>query len=257
MTRDTPLYKLAPVTGSTADFLAQAYGATNPEDFAERLPESAQILDVGAGNSELGRVVASYRPDITWTNFDRAYDTTRLERLKAGAPANLRFVEGDILAPVSDKATGAYDQIYAFWVLPHLGLEDPALVRVGIENMLAMLHDTGEDGKLTVGPLVSSRTPDDPSTTFRVAETTKDASEAELTKLAEDSTIPSELAWTYRAINRAGVGVLRHKSRTGQEPTRLGLWDIQKDQYLKALSPRGLRLTGGLAMHLAVEKLRS
>lgn len=253
MKNRTPVYELAPVSASTAEFLTKVYGALGIDEFTKSLPRSAQVLDVGAGNSDLGRVITNLRPDITWTNFDIEYSSAELNRLAQGAPKNLRFLNGDILNPHVLREN-SYDRIYTFWVLPHLGLENPSLIRVGIVNMLNLLKDN-QASKLTVGPLVAKRT-GQVSTHYLSVEVDKNVSEVNLANIVWDCTIPKGQAGFYRAQNRAGLAIFKNRQRTGQNPTRLGLWDIQRGQYVKAFSIRGLFLMARFRIYLAIEKFR-
>lgn len=245
------LYELAPLTGSTAEELAHIYGFKSLSDFASDLPPDAEVLDVGAGKSDLGTAVTSLRSDITWTNFDRSYIPKQPRDLSATSNPNLGYIQGDILRP-PEFFSAAYDRIYSFWMLPHLGLDSPDLVRASLNNMQAMLKDAG---KVTVGPLVGERG-DNSASMWQVAELRKDSPTALVEKAVYQSIPTSNHMGMYRAINRAGVAIMKYGWRTGQEPTRLGLYDGRKGEYIKALSPKGLMAAGKLAAYLAIEKNR-
>ncbi len=254
MKSKTPLYKLAPVTASTAKFLAIVYGASSIEDYAQSLPRSARILDVGAGNSELGRVVAGLRPDVSWTNLDINYTSPELSRLQRDAPENLKYINGNVLDS-HELPDDTYDRIYAFWVLPHIGIEDPKLIGLAITNMLGMLKNS-TSSRLVVGPLVNKRT-GSASTNYLTTELIKNAGKEDVAGLVTDSTVPKDQIGFYRAMNRAGLMTLKNEQRTGQKPTRLGLWDFKTRQYVKALSVRGFLLLARFRLYLVMEKIRS
>jgi len=249
-----PLYKKAAITASTAEFLVKAYGASSVEAFSKALPQSANVLDVGAGDSELGRVVAGFRPDITWTNLDIEYSPSVLSRLENGAPRNLKFMNADILDSNS-LPKNSFDRVYAFWILPHLGLEDPLLVKTAMVNMLGFLKESTAS-ELVVGPLVAKRTGQS-SANYLTTTLSKKMSEKELATIANDCTFPKERAGYYRAINRAGLATFKNGERTGQKPTKLGLWDIKRSRYVKAFSIRGLFLIVRFRIFLVLEKIRN
>lgn len=236
------LYQRAPMTASTAAFLARVYGAPSVDELARSLPAAARVLDVGAGYSELGQVVARLRPDIAWTNLDLNYPPGEVRA------DNLTHVQGDVLANTS---RGPYDRIYAFWVLPHIGLEGTAMIEQALTNMLRWLTP---DGRLVVGPLLAHRT-GSAATNYLTATLAADA--ADIARIAHASSVPSDQVWFYRAMNRAGLMTIKNGERTGQTPTRLGLWEFATRRYVDVRSARGLYLCARFGIFLAVEKLRS
>ncbi|QQS19758.1 class I SAM-dependent methyltransferase [Candidatus Saccharibacteria bacterium] len=249
-----PIYKRAPVTASTAEFLATVYGASSIDGYAMSLPCSAEILDVGAGNSELGQVITKLRPDIVWTNLDVSYTVDELTHLRRKAPSNLKYKSGDVLN-INDLPKPQYDIIYAFWILPHIGLEDPALIKVGIINMLKLLK-SGRSSKLIIGPLMNKRS-SVCSTRYLTTELRKNVSRRKLNEAIKDSSVPRDKVAYLRAMNRAGLTTLRNEQRTGQKPTKLGLWDYKHREYVKAFTLRGLLLMTRFRMYLAIEKAKT
>src|SRR5258708_25804228 len=101
MTRgyDQPLWELAPTNGRDADCQARYYGYPSAKDLAAKLPEEANVIDVGTGIADFPRVIATERSDTTVTCLDLRFDNpTILEQAMGNnTPPNLSYVTGDIL----------------------------------------------------------------------------------------------------------------------------------------------------------------
>jgi hypothetical protein len=87
---------MLPTRERTADVLARRHGYRTVKELASSLPPRAAVLDVGAGVSSLGSVVATLRPDVRWINWDFSYhDKRTLKDVRQGTPSNLTFIAGD------------------------------------------------------------------------------------------------------------------------------------------------------------------
>lgn len=248
------IYERAPMTASTAEFLSKAYGYAGIADFATSLPSAANILDVGAGASEFGKVITKLRPDITWTNLDINYTPFEMQRLSNGVPKNLIYIFGDILNK-STLPNEKFDLISAFWVLPHIGLEDEALVRKAILNLVSLLK-TYTTSKLILGPLINKRN-QKRSTHYLTTELSHKPSSARLEMAVHGSLLSRDAAISTRAMNKAGLTMLKNGQRTGQTPTKLALWDYKNRRYIKVLTPRGMLLIIRFGYYLSIEKIKT
>jgi hypothetical protein len=144
-----------PSTGRTPHFLAKQYGYDSAKRFADALPEGAVVIDVGSGVSKLGHFVAKHRPDITWVNADLAYaNPDLLTEASEGAPDNLEFVAGDVIAfsPELHAFRGKADRVYSYWMLPHLSINSPTLAEKAAGTMWELLKPSGQ---LAIGPIRS------------------------------------------------------------------------------------------------------
>ncbi len=158
----TPYLKNEPITSRNGNTLARAYGYPNVESIAASFTPGAQIIDVGAGWSTLGKEVCELRTDIQWTNADQAYPLTsnkntvsranrsRFERLASDAPANLRFDHADVLGIAERYGDGAFDDVFSYFMLGHITLSSEALGNTAAENMLRIAKETGRIG---IGPV--------------------------------------------------------------------------------------------------------
>ena len=145
----------APVTGRHARQLAYYYGYGEEypqgiEALMGDIPACANVIDVGSGISNLGITVARNRPDITWVNYDFGYHLPEnIQRLGA-VPPNVYIEPGDITQPLKQELLMSFDNVFSYYLLPHLSLEEnktPAAAAAA--NMLQLLK---MDGLLQVGP---------------------------------------------------------------------------------------------------------
>jgi hypothetical protein len=120
--------------------------------------------------------------------------------------------------------------------------------------MLSLLKND-KTSRLIVGPLMRKRTGKS-STNYKTAELLKKVSEERLAEVIRDCTARSDQVALLRAMNRAGLTTLKNEQRTGQKPTKLGLWDFKRREYVKALSIRGFFLMARFRIYLAIENLR-
>ena len=138
-----------PTTGRTPDFLAKRYGFKSLDALIDSLPARATVLDIGAGMSLFGHVVARRRPDITWINIDPYYTNPHAQAAIADAPKNVRYMSDDLTVSITPLGDIRADQIFSYWVLPHMSLvnDRPAEKLAG-----AMWELLKPEGKMTFGP---------------------------------------------------------------------------------------------------------
>jgi 2-polyprenyl-3-methyl-5-hydroxy-6-metoxy-1,4-benzoquinol methylase len=144
-----------PSTGRTPRFLAKQYGFDSAKRFADAIPSSAIVIDVGSGLSQLGHYVAKARPDIKWVNADLAYANPELlARASQDAPQNLQFICGDVIAfsPELHAYRGKADRVYSYWMMPHLSLNNMTLAEKAAATMWELLKP---EGQLAIGPIRS------------------------------------------------------------------------------------------------------
>lgn len=143
---NVPLHELAPTNGRSADAQAFYYGYDSAADLAADLPPNANVIDVGAGISNFGRVIAYQRPDVSVTYFDLRYDNPYLLNQAMGedSPPNVSYVKGDIL-DISEGSLliESFNRAYSSRLIPHIELEDAGLARNAILNIGQLLKTDG------------------------------------------------------------------------------------------------------------------
>jgi len=138
---------MAPHTGRSARLISKLYGYRSPKEFVAELPENARVADIGAGNSNLGRVAAGLRPDIQWTNIDIQYDDFYPSlRERSKAPDNVSYVAADILH--SCLQAGSLDLIVSNAALPFIIMTDEVLAMRALYSMRESLKT---DGRMILG----------------------------------------------------------------------------------------------------------
>lgn len=149
---EKPLYEKIPHTGRSAALLSRRYGFRSVRRFAEALPEGARVVDVGAGNSNLGAAVALRRPDVQWLNLDLHHgpDYPSAEA-KAAAPPNVGYVAGNILHRC--VKSGSAELVLSNALLPFIVMTDVQLAYRALHVMREMLTD---DGSLLLGKGVTN-----------------------------------------------------------------------------------------------------
>lgn len=143
-------FRILPTTDRSADVLARRHGYGTVQKLADSLPQHAKVLDVGAGASSLGSVVAKLRPDIHWINLDYSYYNKRiLADVSHNAPPNLEFIAGDATKLGQFIKPGSIDAAFSYWLFPHLSLYDPVTTLTAAEQLYVA---TKPGGMLIVGP---------------------------------------------------------------------------------------------------------
>lgn len=180
--------KVGPMTRRAGRLLAVMYDYVGLSHMSRDLPQDAEILDVGAGLSDLGYKMASARPDITWINLDLRYGATpvdqsseeAIETLREQAPPNLSYVGGDILNPPQDYR-GRFAHVFSYRVLRHIADNGLDFGILAARNMLEMAEP---GGKLSVGP---TTTTDRSVTSTVIAPKTPSSTEELATRLAHEA----------------------------------------------------------------------
>jgi SAM-dependent methyltransferase len=86
----------------------------------EQIGPTEDLLDLGCGNGELGRVLARGGHAGSYTGLD--FSPLLLEQAAPDLPANFSFVQADLSTPDWDASLAGYqyDAVFAFAVLHHL-----------------------------------------------------------------------------------------------------------------------------------------
>ena len=150
MSQDNDWFQILPTTGRTADTLARRHGYKNVTDLASSLPSHAEVLDVGAGASSLGRTIARLRPDVHWTNLDFSYHDERMLRdVSHDAPSNLTFIAGDATKLDHYIEPTSIDAVFSYWLFPHLSLYDRQTALTAAKQLYKAVKP---GGILAIGP---------------------------------------------------------------------------------------------------------
>lgn len=228
----------APMTGSSAEFLAQQYAGGTIDEFADSLPPAAHAIDFAAGRSGFAAEVARRRTDTHWVNFDIQYDDPdKVVPLQSVAPANVDFMAGDILA-IPEALRGRFDRGYNY--ISHVLRADRELGRQAVQSMLGTLKPTGS---LSIGPTNAKMTS---SARWNTVQLSADASSQTIEDALDAMTSPRAAGRVYDAMAVSGVGIYP----AGRfQPGRRGLVlsNDSAETFHRLLSPRGLLLAGKLA----------
>lgn len=146
------IYEKAITTHRAADTIARVHGYENASRLAESLPLNAHVIDVGAGASPFGKVVAELRPDITWINFDYSYnDPVILREVGECSPPNLTHAAGDATRIDEQYRAKTFDAIFSYWLLPHLSIDDELPARKAAKGIFALAKT---NSPISVGPKI-------------------------------------------------------------------------------------------------------
>ena len=148
-------YEKAPTTDRKGIVLARHYGYAGLPEFVKDIPEGADIADVGAGKSPLGREVCRLRPDVQWLSIDRRYDRMRPHSRLRRTPRNFEFVAGNALDLQTVVGERRFDLVLSYWMLSHIIIDGRELGLAAARNMLAIAKPTGV---VAVGPCVALNT---------------------------------------------------------------------------------------------------
>ncbi|MFO0970928.1 MAG: class I SAM-dependent methyltransferase [Candidatus Saccharimonadales bacterium] len=144
-------YELIPTTPRSADLIAEMHGYNDAKDFAASLPEGANVLDVGSGDSTFGKTIAELRPDISWTNFDYSYeDKEALARISEGAPENIEYVAGDATKLSELYEPETFDAVFSYWMMPHLSIDD---MKPALDAAKSIFEVVKKGGLISIGPV--------------------------------------------------------------------------------------------------------
>mgnify|MGYP003606177686 CR=1 FL=1 len=141
-----------PTTGRTPEFLAKQFGYISVEDMANSLKPNCLVFDIGAGKSQLGKIITTHRKDIKWLNIDPCYKNSKYINSHEQSNQNLEFLSIDITNK-DDYDSSSFQQadyIFSYWLLPHLSskTDEPAIKMIkSIHGLLAT------EGKMIIGPI--------------------------------------------------------------------------------------------------------
>lgn len=228
------------------------HGYPNVDVFAESLPQGANILDVGSGDSEFGKTVAELRPDVSWTNFDFSYrDEDALAKISEGAPDNIKYVAGDVTKLGEMYEPGTFDAVYSYWMMPHLSIDD---VEPALEAAKAMFDVAKPGATISVGPVPG----DGLFSSVRYGKAhrvTKDGSldaDGFAQMIASKTKLPRLARFTQKTANEVvtpTLGTSRWSTHEGPIPM---VYDPKTGRYVSPFSSRGV----GVASELVVAAAR-
>jgi ubiquinone/menaquinone biosynthesis C-methylase UbiE len=140
-----------PVTGPgrSPDYLARVHGYRSVDELSESLPNGSLILDVGSGLSRFGGAIACANGGIEVVNVDTSYANPQVldEATAADIPLNLRFLEADATQLTTVFGAESVDQIFSYWMLPHL------ISRGTAQDAIIAMHSVLKvGGSLSIGP---------------------------------------------------------------------------------------------------------
>jgi ubiquinone/menaquinone biosynthesis C-methylase UbiE len=258
--RTIPLYELAPTNGRSADSQAIFYGHPTATALTESLPQNADVIDVGAGISDFGRVIAAARPDVRWTYMDLRYDNPKILAQAQGEQSlrNVSYVRGNV---VEWKEIGvepdSYDQIYCSRLIPHIELEDRELARRALLNMGRLLKS---DGSMTIlrgfQPLWRDRVLHRPSSITITKQALLDNPEPVLNNAIAAIRIPNIHRWRQiihntNATPYYGQAQWRLPDTKGRtRPMRGQIWDSKGAKFVPRMSWRGHAIYAGFVRHI-------
>ncbi|HUD07405.1 MAG TPA: class I SAM-dependent methyltransferase [Candidatus Saccharimonadales bacterium] len=249
MSEQSVIYELAPTTPRSADMLAKKHGFESVAQLTDSLPANARVLDVGSGASNFGSEVASLRPDISWTNFDYSYnDPDILEHASKHAPGNVQYIPGD--ATKLQEAYGAetFDAVFSYWMIPHLSIDHTA---PAIEAVKAMFSVTKTGGILSIGPISNKgRMPSIRSgKAHRIVKDESTDGQAFAEGVVSETKLNKTGRYTQKAANEV-ITPLLGTSRWSERAHIPRIYHPETGQYVSALSPKGIRTSGKIAVAL-------
>jgi len=213
-----------PMTGSDAEFLAEAYGYGSAKELAATEPPHAQIADFGSGLSNFGNIFGTLRPDARVSCVDIQYPPQRLTearvlaQLKTEAPANVHYRWGNVLDERSLQGIRDLDAAFSYNLVTHLlrvRHAGRALARTALTNMLSTLKP---EGTLYVGPTNSRM---ESSQRWSAITLTSTASNEDIENALDTLKSPPRVDLLYTAAAISGVTAYpRH--RFAPHPTRRG-----------------------------------
>lgn len=245
MTYDTlAQYQNIQTTNRPARRLARAHGFKNTSHLANSLPENANVLDAGAGDSSLGKKVATVRPDIHWVNFDYSYYSGIPDKITQDCPPNLSFVAGDVTKLSERFAPESFHAVFSYWMMPHLSIDSDEPARQAAEQLFIA---TKQGGSISLGPDMSK------AGNLPLWHLTK------ALKVAKDETTNVD-DFANRAVeytrtegyNRLNLLLSRDVAvpyfGTSRFARGLSVYDPVEENYISILSPRSVTMVGQLAI---------
>ena len=243
--RNEAWFRIVSTTDRTADVLAHRHGYKSLKHLAESLPRHANVLDVGAGASTLGKEVANLRPDIHWTNLDYSYhDKQILQNVSQGAPSNLTFIAGDAAKLDNYIKPASMDVVFSYWLFPHLASYDKEIALAAASQ----LHNTTKTGGLmTVGPSKSPmfRHPHPWGKSWRMVKTNDLAADFYSHEVLRLTNLSSASHYVRDALNVAAFEVFATSYYVkGSSMLTRQVYDPANGKYISVYSPRAVYLVG-------------
>ncbi|HSX36601.1 MAG TPA: class I SAM-dependent methyltransferase [Patescibacteria group bacterium] len=235
------------MTPSSGEYLARQMGETSLQRVAEQLPAEAKVLDMGAGNSDLGLLISWARSDSTVVNLDIQYANKagQLDEFRANAPDNITWLAAGGAALPFKEAT--FDQIYSYNVVSHFLRYDAEQGReLGRKVLQEMLRVLKPDGEILVGPTVAHMKD---KTRWGFAKLKHSQVGNTVESVLDELTAPESSSRIYRAMVSSGVGIFP-RSRFEWGKKGLLLSDPVTEDYHPVFSLRGIRLGLRLAKAL-------
>jgi len=238
-------FQIVSTTDRTAAVLARRHGYKTVENLAKSLPPQANVLDVGAGASTLGREIANLRPDIHWTNLDFSYhDKQILIDVSRGAPTNLEFIAGDAAKLDDFIKPGSMDAVFSYWLFPHLSSYNQEMA---LAAAVQLYKATKNGGLLAIGPCkpLLLHHPHPWGKSWRVVKSkdlTADSYSHEILCLTN---LSSASHYVRDVLNMAAFDVFAtsYYVKGSNMLTRM-VYDPASGKHIRAYSPRAVRLVG-------------
>lgn len=264
--RSLPLYELAPTNGMFADKLAKYYGYESATALANSLPIGARIVDIGAGISDFGKVIATARPDVSVTYFDLRYNNAGLLAKAHGENPlpNISFVQGNILdLEQSALKAGSYDRVFSSRLIPHIELEDTKLAREALLNMGELLNSEGEMLVLCrFGPLLRDRVLNRPT----AVKITKQELQTDTDRVVDKALSAIRLLDVHRVHQRMknisateyfGQAEWRQPDTQGRiHPMRGDIWDPKQHEFVRRMGLRGHIVHAGYVVYAIKDAIK-
>ena len=251
---------VAPTTPHTAELIVAQHGAASIDEFVQRLPDQASVLDVGSGDSTFGLAVAEQGRDkqVHVTTVDLVEP-----RLPREAPSNLRHIVGSAARLTDYLPRDSQDYTASYFLLPHV---DAATREQVVREMYAV---TKPGGVISAGPWLQS--PDgkpynvisalralrlSPAKQFtKGMDSTPEEIDDTVRQIVQGVTIPAQAERLYTSGVKAANEVLR-TNRWYIEPDdgkvrHTRVYNPRTGEYTPLLSPTAIMLIGRVALHTA------
>ena len=120
------------IAGAVADFVKDAM-----DQFLEKMPRGAKILEVGCGGGHLATEIMRRRPDLELTGLDLSHEQiARAKKRNRNSPGSPRFVQGSALELPFDE--GSFDGLFSVASIKHWPDQ-----RLGVSECVRVLRPGG------------------------------------------------------------------------------------------------------------------
>ncbi|GAB92481.1 class I SAM-dependent methyltransferase [Gordonia rhizosphera] len=241
------IYESAPTTDRNAELLAKRHHFDSLDSLIDYLPRHANVLDVGAGLSNLGTTVAGARPDVRWINFDFGYsDPFILDRARADAPGNISFVAGDATRISQTLPGEEFDAVFSYWMFPHLSIDS----ELPAENAARQIYRVAkQDALISIGPKTDMRL--FPLLHEKESFLTYKESTLHEDEFSKEVVLATKLGPLVRYISRINNSVAAQAIGTTVGIQRDGfvlrVYDRQTNTYVGPFTHSGSRIIGSIA----------